>query len=368
MKYLLYNNELWEPYLNFEYKGRLDPFTLQPDTYLFIADGATGGRFRSSGNQFVSYGGRAYGILDLDHTQQFYANVGGNGGDSTFGTTRALGGYNGGGDGGLSSSRDNNQANGCGGGGATDVRLSSQVTEYIEEDVTVPPEEDLVQVEYISTSWADTEDPYAAIDPTRTPQPSHCSAGAWIDTGYAIKSNSVIEMTVRIDKDDSPFKTPTPQLQNYFGVSSSQDDDLWFEAEGILEGYLVMNYHCGVSGWGGGYNLADFPTTGFPKNQIITFRISGNAFTINDREVVLDQGDPTRSDSPDTHSFFVFNRHVCNHRYGSDMPNIVVPEGHLCSARMRLYDLHRLRDPVRRLASLLPDQPRAAPDGPPERR
>ena len=33
MKYLLYNNELWEPYLNFEYKGRLDPFTLQPDTY-----------------------------------------------------------------------------------------------------------------------------------------------------------------------------------------------------------------------------------------------------------------------------------------------------------------------------------------------
>lgn len=337
MKYLLYNNELWEPYLNFEYKGRLDPFTLQPDTYLFIADGATGGRFRSSGNQFVSYGGRAYGILDLDHTQQFYANVGGNGGDSTFGTTRALGGYNGGGDGGLSSSRDNNQANGCGGGGATDVRLSSQVTEYIEEDVTVPPEEDLVQVEYISTSWADTEDPWAVVDPTRTPQPTHNSAGAWIDTGYAIKSNSVIEMTVRIDRNDSPFETPTPAIQNYFGVSSGQNDNLWFQAEGF--DYFVMSYHCGVSGHGGDSNLADFPTTGFPKNQIVTFRISGNRFTINDREVVLTEGDSTRSDSPDTHSFFVFNRHVCNHIYGSDMPNIQVPEGNLRSARMRLYEI-----------------------------
>ena len=128
-RYIVYNNKLWKPYKTFEYTGEPEEFTLPPDTYLFVADGAKGGCAWSDN---IAYGGTTYGILDLDHTQTMYAVVGGNGedphnrngySDTTENYTHAKGGYNGGGDGGLSWN-PNVYENGAAGGGATDIRLS----------------------------------------------------------------------------------------------------------------------------------------------------------------------------------------------------------------------------------------------------
>lgn len=139
-RYIVYNNKLWKPYKTFEYTGEPEEFTLPPDTYLFVADGAKGGCAYSDN---IAYGGTTYGILDLDHTQTMYAVVGGNGedphnrngySDTTENYTRAKGGYNGGGNGGLSW-EPNVWENGAAGGGATDVRLSSN--EYYMRPQTV---------------------------------------------------------------------------------------------------------------------------------------------------------------------------------------------------------------------------------------
>ena len=121
-RFILYNNTLWVPYKEFTYTGEPEEFTLQPDTYLFVANGARGGK--TMWNTFVPWGGVSYGILDLDHEQTFYAVVGGNGEDVTVqGGERKMGGYNGGGNGGIAYS--SGYQNGAGGGGASDIRLST---------------------------------------------------------------------------------------------------------------------------------------------------------------------------------------------------------------------------------------------------
>ena len=212
-KYMVYDGTLWEPYLNFQYTGLLLPFTLEPATYLFVANGARGGGFpkgvASNFNQFVSWGGTTYGILDLDHTQTFYVNVGGNGGDFTYGETRALGGYNGGGNGGLSSYKDDTRPNGCGGGGATDVRLNSIGTAYKEINVTAPT--GLVQVEYLTNALGDKEYIYSEFygpdsDEALRNDPLNANSTkangirhSWLSLNYVPKSYSEIECKVWID-------------------------------------------------------------------------------------------------------------------------------------------------------------------------
>ena len=144
-KYILYNNTLWEPQYTFTYTGEEEEFTLNPGTYLLVANGAKGGD--AGANPFKSWGGTAYGILDLDHTQTFYACVGGNGDNATpGGGARAIGGYNGGGNGGLSTS--STYYNGAAGGGASDIRLHP--SETITEDHFIP--EGFSEVEYIKSN------------------------------------------------------------------------------------------------------------------------------------------------------------------------------------------------------------------------
>lgn len=148
MEYLVYNDKLWKPYMTFNYVGHPEEFTLQPDTYLFVANGARGGITK---NPFISWGGTTYGILDLDHEQTMYAVVGGNGEDPRNKTSktadvinvRAKGGYNGGGEGGLAWS-PNTYDNGAAGGGATDVRLAHPSFK------SIPDEYD--QIEYIEAN------------------------------------------------------------------------------------------------------------------------------------------------------------------------------------------------------------------------
>ena len=120
--YIVYNNKLWKRYRFFEYQGEPEEFTLQPDTYLFVVNGARGGR-PAQANPFISWGGTSYGILDLNHEQTFYALVGGNGEDANINAqnTRTAGGYNGGGEGGRAI--NSSYYTGSGGGGASDVRL-----------------------------------------------------------------------------------------------------------------------------------------------------------------------------------------------------------------------------------------------------
>lgn len=127
-RYLLYNNTIWEPYKTFEYTGDFESFTLGPDTYLIVANGACGGY--NQNNDFISWGGTTYGILDLDHQQQFFAAVGGNAED---------GGWNGGSGGKYS-----------GGGGASDIRLSNAPDSSHEEYITVP--DDYLELTFIRSN------------------------------------------------------------------------------------------------------------------------------------------------------------------------------------------------------------------------
>lgn len=189
-EYIVYNNQLWEPYKSFEYTGELEEFSLTPGTYLFVAHGAKGGDV-PGGNPFISFGGTTYGILDLDHNQTFYAAVGGDGENANIGNTNPKGGYNGGGDGGLSANRI--LKNGAGGGGATDVRLSGEPNGQHEEEVTIPGGYKLV--EYIDTAekaWDLGED--AGDESTWFP-------GARIQTDYVIKAKSKIEMVFELPYD-----------------------------------------------------------------------------------------------------------------------------------------------------------------------
>ena len=157
-KYLLYNNVVWEPHATFTYTGEPEAFTLNPGTYLLVANGARGGN--AVWNSFRSWGGTAYGVLDLDHTQSFYAFVGGNGEDTPVGgSPRAKGGWNGGGEG--SKSYGSGYYNGAGGGGASDIRLTLP-GDMVESTISYTLPEGYIPVEYIESDysahqWVDTQ-------------------------------------------------------------------------------------------------------------------------------------------------------------------------------------------------------------------
>lgn len=155
-RYLLYNNQLWEPYKTFEYTGDFEEFTLQPDTYLLVANGACGGYDTS--NEFISWGGTTYGILDLNHEQTFYAAVGGNAED---------GGWNGGSAGKFR-----------GGGGASDIRLSNAPDSSHQEYITVP-------------------DGYDELTYLRSTGTQH------IDLGYKPTPNTKIECVASVENNGS---------------------------------------------------------------------------------------------------------------------------------------------------------------------
>ena len=202
MEYLLYKNKLWEPYKSFEFTGEPEEFTLQPDTYLFVASGARGGN--SPHNQFKSWGGTTYGILDLDHTQKMYAVVGGNGEEPHNGTTQvALGGYNGGGNGGLAYYTAS-YSNGCAGGGATDVRLSTNDS-YVPEMRVHSLPEGYEQVSYIHANKRQ----YLAVDHTFT-------------------SSTRIEAKIYSNPDYKDLKSDGP-AETLFGYSTSASDRMGYQ-------------------------------------------------------------------------------------------------------------------------------------------
>lgn len=215
MEYLLYKNKLWEPYKSFEFTGEPEEFTLQPDTYLFVANGARGGN--SPHNQFKSWGGTAYGILDLDHTQKMYAVVGGNGEEPHNGTTQvALGGYNGGGNGGLAYYTAS-YSNGCAGGGATDVRLSIDDA-YIPELATHSIPEGYEQVAYIFGNKQQ-----------------------YIDINYVPKSNTRIEALVYSNQDSIDRNNSSPH-EFLFGYRVSGSDKILWQLKKGDESNTNMYY------------------------------------------------------------------------------------------------------------------------------
>ena len=125
---------------------------------MLVANGARGGN--AVWNAFRSWGGTTYGVLDLDHTQSFYAFVGGNGEDTPAGgNPRAKGGWNGGGEGGISHS--SGYYNGAGGGGASDIRLTlpgdivESTTSYALPEGYIPVE--YIESDYSAHQWVDTQ-------------------------------------------------------------------------------------------------------------------------------------------------------------------------------------------------------------------
>ena len=160
---LVYKNKFWKSLHNFSYTGSPQKVTLEPGKYLFVCNGAKGGACVDSPYQNqIPHGGTSYGVLNLTQTKDFYAVVGGNGGDGTL-LAPGAGGYNGGGTGGIGySDNDNTYSSGGGGGGASDIRLINPsqaepveiVTEY-----TIP--EEFQAIEYIQgtsgNQWIDTQ-------------------------------------------------------------------------------------------------------------------------------------------------------------------------------------------------------------------
>lgn len=210
-KYMVYNNQLWEPYETFKYSGHLEELTLEPDTYLFVANGAKGGS--APGNPFISWGATTYGILDLDHEQTFYVNVGGDGEDSNTGGERPKGGYNGGGEGGVSGDRTG--PNGAGGGGATDIRLSNEPNRYDEIPLKFATDEpELRQVEFFYGKGqyieAAGEVPYAI--------PYHA-----VKTDYKVKAKTCIEMMIQLHRrDPSDERSGVLNRKHLFGTETME--------------------------------------------------------------------------------------------------------------------------------------------------
>lgn len=117
-----YKNKLWKVINEFKYTGEYDPFTLNKGEYLFICNGAKGGR--GSKSSHINRGGSSYGIINISTPTTFYAVVGGDGEDSVEEYIVSKGGFNGGGDGGLSSSYNGHiYFSGAGGGGSSDIRV-----------------------------------------------------------------------------------------------------------------------------------------------------------------------------------------------------------------------------------------------------
>lgn len=177
----MYKNIMWEPYKVFECIGEPEQFTLSPDTYLFVCNGGEGGICPGTAQRH-NFGGTTYGILDLDHTQTFYACVGGNGENATQEEGhRSMGGYNGGGNGGLHLS-GTTAWNGAGGGGGSDIRLSNS-DEPGTEERSIPDEYD--ELDYIEAS----------------------NNNQYIDTGYIHKSNTKIEIVCDLTVNDRGYQT-----------------------------------------------------------------------------------------------------------------------------------------------------------------
>lgn len=283
-KFLVYNDQLWELSQKFEYTGSLQEFTLQPDTYLFVANGARGGRQPDDGknrNTFISWGGTTYGILDLNHTQTFYAAVGGEGGNSQGSTVKTVGGYNGGGSGGASATTGT--INGAGGGGATDVRLSNVENTYEEEPVYAPHGYD--QLEFLS-SWVG--------DPC-----GYVQDGNYIDTGYLIKSNSKIELVIEVDPEDETgtgriYAGPIfgagstgryfPQSVSTGVIDQNGSGVYFFEDNTQYSAYIDMNkYEWGTPEW---VHAADNRYIhGFGK---IKFTLDGNTLRYESEDGTID--------------------------------------------------------------------------------
>ena len=202
-KFIVYNDKLWKEYKSFEYKGEPEEFTLQPDTYLFVANGARGGRV-IGGTPNITWGGTTYGILDLDHEQTFYAVVGGNGEDTTSDThERTAGGYNGGGQGGKPI--NNSYRSGAGGGGASDIRLSTD-TEFVPPQMVHSVPEGYDQVSYI-----------------------HGNKQQTILVDYSYKANTRVEVLAFSNSDSMDLKNTDPDSFLFCTGGSSLQSRLMYQ-------------------------------------------------------------------------------------------------------------------------------------------
>jgi hypothetical protein len=199
-KLIGYDNALWRVEQEFSYTGEDQPFTLQPGEYLFICEGARGGKGRRDQHE---YGAITFGEITLNETTTFHAVVGQDGGDCSTDDARAgYGGFNGGGHGGLHTNAASGYYHGAGGGGATDIRLlpydeneyptrgwwgdtdddpanaTLTMADFCEEDDTVYPEL--------------PDDGYERIDRL------YISSNNFLDLGYTI-SQDVNELTIMMD-------------------------------------------------------------------------------------------------------------------------------------------------------------------------
>jgi hypothetical protein len=184
----VYKGKLWKPAFTFNYTGSPQKITLEPGEYLFICNGANGGLCTDAEVLHpATHGGTAYGILDLRRTTDFYAVVGGNGGDGSL-LTVGSGGYNGGANGGEGYT---GYSHGAGGGGATDIRLinpsEAEPVSIVINRYGVPDE--YQPVEYLESSYTDNQ---------------------WIDTQYIHMANTKIKCDMFTTSTGNHYDWETP--------------------------------------------------------------------------------------------------------------------------------------------------------------
>ena len=184
----VYKGKLWKPAFTFNYTGSPQKITLEPGEYLFVCNGANGGLCVDS--PYVNeapHGGTSYGILDLKKTSDFYAVVGGNGGDGSK-LSVGIGGYNGGANGGEGYTE---HSHGAGGGGATDIRLinpnEAEPVSIVLKKYGVPDE--YQPVEYIESSYTGHQ---------------------WIDTQYIHNANTKIKCDIFTTSTGNHYDWETP--------------------------------------------------------------------------------------------------------------------------------------------------------------
>ena len=214
----LYNDEMWRVKYKFTYTGEKEEFNLPEGRYLCICKGAAGGTIN---NHFQNKGGCSYGVLNLSSPLKAYAVVGGEGGEGTM-DSPGIGGFNGGGNGGHSAKQDNYR-HGAGGGGASDIRLSDDETEVIEEfpNPDYPEGGELLPEEYQIVLHIQSS-----------------AKGAYVNTGVRL----AIGMKIEID---------------FQYISSSGDE--WFA--GACSGYSVYGIE------GGYYGGSLYTNAGFTYSQ-----------------------------------------------------------------------------------------------------
>ena len=183
-KIIGYDNKLWRVEQEFSYTGTDQPFTVEPGTYLFICEGAHGGK---GVRNIKEYGGITYGEIILNETTTFHAVVGSDGADCNMDYTLCTGGFNGGAHGGMSYS--STYSHGPGGGGATDIRLLPyDATEYPtyndDGSVVFPTSETLTDTN--KYTYTQLEYIYAIGS----------NNSGYFNTGYIPKANTKIETEV----------------------------------------------------------------------------------------------------------------------------------------------------------------------------